>query len=100
MTRKRFVKLLMSEGYSRNEANAFAAFALIRWGEYNTAYKNKQLTNDIRIDWKKVDLDALNDAINKVAEAATKIVSALAKAFCAFSETFNKEMEAQNDRKV
>lgn len=36
MTRKRFVKLLMSDGYSRNEANREARSAVIRGASYDS----------------------------------------------------------------
>jgi hypothetical protein len=98
MTRKRFVKLLMSEGYSRNEANSIAADARIRGLAYSTAYKAVQVTHDAGINLTDIDIDAVCDAIRKVAEAAMKIASALANAFCAFSETFNKEMEVPYER--
>lgn len=38
MTRKRFVKLLMSEGWSRNSANEIAKFAWDRKGGYAALY--------------------------------------------------------------
>lgn len=39
MTRKRYVKLLMSRGFSRNEANAVAQRALQIQGSYSAAAK-------------------------------------------------------------
>lgn len=38
MTRKRFVKLLMALGYSRNEANIMAAVARIRCMQYDLKF--------------------------------------------------------------
>ena len=38
MTRKRFVKLLMAEGYSRNDANEHIELVLARKGSYKRAY--------------------------------------------------------------
>ena len=38
MTRKRFVKLLMSRGYSRNEANRMALAVVSRDGSYGCEY--------------------------------------------------------------
>lgn len=37
MTRKRFVKLLMSSGMSRNRANAYARRAVEHYGSYDAA---------------------------------------------------------------
>lgn len=39
MTRKRYIKLLMSRGFSRNEANAVAQRALQIQGSYSAAAK-------------------------------------------------------------
>lgn len=38
MTRKRFVKLLMSRGYSRNEAATKAQIGICAHGRYDVAY--------------------------------------------------------------
>lgn len=96
MTRKRFVKLLMSEGLSRNEANSIAADARISGLAYSTAYKSVQVTHDLGLNPKCFDIDAVCDAIGKVAADVTKIVNALVAAFGAFAKTFNKEMCAQD----
>lgn len=98
MARKRFIKLLMSEGYSRNEANSIAADARISGLAYSTAYKAEQVAHDARINLKDIDIGAVCDAIRKVAEAAMKAASALVAAFGAFSETFNKEMEVPYEK--
>ena len=38
MTRKRYVKLLMAQGYSRNEANRSARYAVAEGGSYQEEY--------------------------------------------------------------
>lgn len=39
MTRKRFVKLVMSCGYDRNYANTYAAAAVMEYGSYQSVWK-------------------------------------------------------------
>ena len=39
MTRKRYIKLLMAAGYSRNEANQLAEWAVESGLSYRTAYR-------------------------------------------------------------
>lgn len=43
MTKKRFVKLAMSHGMSRNEANQLAQSVLV-YGSYDTMYAEKRAT--------------------------------------------------------
>lgn len=54
MTRKRFVKLVMSCGYSRNYANACAKGLMVSYGSYQEAWNNmtifqvKRICNSIK----------------------------------------------------
>lgn len=61
MTRKRFVKLLMSEGYSRNEAVDYAVTLLSKHGSYSEMY----------LQW-LIDRDnpAFSEALTRLCEAA------------------------------
>lgn len=53
MTRKRFVKLLMSHGYSRNSANEIAWNAYYKDWSYEKYYRYMKTTYLIHeIDWK------------------------------------------------
>lgn len=70
MTRKRFIKLMMSYGVSRNESTEFAAFVRETYGTYKEAYtENKRRLEDFRIE-KNID----------------RIIEAMAKAGVTFSE--------------
>ena len=97
MTRKRFVKLLMADGYSRNQANTIAASAQRVGLTYSNAYRAESNTLDALAKIKDIDITALCDAIRNIAEAATKVASAIAKAAAAFAETYRKELEVNHE---
>lgn len=96
MTRKRFVKLLMADGYSRNEANTLAADARSCGLKYSNAYKAESAISAAKLNLKDIDFSAICDAIRNLVEFAVDIASAIAKAATAFAETYTKEMEAIN----
>ena len=96
MTRKRFVKLLMADGYSRNEANKLATDVQYCGLSYSTAYRTESDMRGAIIKFKNIGFTAGRDAFRNIAEAAVKVVSAIAKAANAFAETYTAEMEALN----
>ncbi len=93
MTRQRFVKLLMSHGYDRNEANDIAAVARDRGIDYATAYV--AVKSDI--DLISIDLNALYNAMERIKDAVIKVANAFSKALSAFSQAYREEMEACDD---
>lgn len=84
MTRKRFVKLMMADGYSRNDALEIAQ-RVQGGGSYHQTYLAlhaiKQLPN-------------LQDSIHQAAETCGRILRAFADALGAFARTFRESMEA------
>lgn len=86
MTRKRFIKLLMASGHSRDKANEIAALARDARITYETAYRATQKSVQAQIE-------AAVAAINATYEAAVKVCTSLVKTLHAFSETFRAEME-------
>jgi hypothetical protein len=54
MTRKRFVKLLMSHGITRNDANEIAYSYNARNILYEQAYRTFLLTHSIKLNFKKL----------------------------------------------
>lgn len=86
MTRKRFVKLLMSSGMSRNRANAYARRAVEHYGSYDAANVQtiqRTLTVCVEgIEWFKEMLlrisDAIVDVIRQDKELAEKCLTDLA----------------------
>lgn len=86
MTRKRFVKLLMSSGMSRNRANAYARGAVELYGSYDKA--SAQLTQRALMVcvegmelFKKMLLrisDVIADVIRQDEELAEKCLTGLA----------------------
>ena len=86
MTRKRFVKLLMSSGMGRNHANAYARRAVEHYGSYDAANAQtiqRTLTVCIEgIEWFKKMLlrisDVIVDVIRQDEELAEKCLTGLA----------------------
>ena len=86
MTRKRFVKLLMSSGMSRNRANAYARRAVEHYGSYDAAIvQTIQRTLTVCVEgierFKEALLrmsDAIADVIRQGEELAEKSLTGLA----------------------
>lgn len=97
MTRKRFVKLLMADGYSRNEANIVATAARNCGFDYKPAYKAEIDFSAAKLSLKNVDTSAICDVIRNFVELVADVASAVAKAAGAFVEVYTKEMEANNE---
>ena len=90
MTRKRFVKLLMSKGYDRNEAQELARVSILLGKSYEDAY------NEYGYHWasfKNIDMEAVYAAMSQVAETAKRICNALTAGFAAFGEAYRSAME-------
>lgn len=81
MTRKRFIKLLMSEGYSRNEARDNAEFISCVTRRACMANKiRKMLGNEIRVDFSNYSYATylqkrrdFKERLKKAAEACTAV---------------------------
>lgn len=88
MTRKRFVKLCMSQGYSRNAANQIAMKANSEGKKYDEAYETVLASMDL--------MDALIPSLSKAIEQATKVIKKMATAIsegvAAFSKAFSAAM--------
>ena len=83
MTRKKYVKLLMANGISRNYANVSASIARATGTTYEIAYK----------DFLDGLLYQIEKTIRRVSDMAYHMGCALAKAGEAFNKTFRVEME-------
>lgn len=79
MTRKRFIKLLMSHGISRNEAVKIAADYNSRNIPYKTAYANESNLKPIGYSF--------------AAEGLSKGIAAAAAAFSNFASAVKRAME-------
>lgn len=88
MTRKRFVKLLMAEGYSRNSANKIAQDVLADGMTYAEGFD--QVTRMLPVIQEA--LQRMSEAIQPVVDAIWKTSCALVEAVKAFSDTFLAEM--------
>ena len=85
MTRKRFVKLLMAQGYSRNEANLYATRARVLGHSYETAY--------YLINIKSVHITG--EAVRNAMQTITKIMNAVGAGVTAFSRAYTEAMQAE-----
>ena len=85
MTKKRYVKLLMAKGYSRNEANAKARAVVEKGGDYASEYYEQfNIFADLaRLTYPlvPVDLSGLNETMRRAAESAERISEKLAALF-------------------
>lgn len=80
MTRKRFVKLLMSRGYSRNEANSKAQAAVSAGVTYDGAYFS------VRVEAGDSELlEALYAVCDRIAAALRSVAAAAVKVAQSFS---------------
>lgn len=77
MTRKRFTKLLMAQGYSRNEANLYATRARVLGHSYETAY--------YMINFKSVQI--IGEAVRNAMQTISKIVNAVGAGVTACTTT-------------
>lgn len=89
MTRKRFVKLMMADGYSRNEALDVAE-RVQGDGSYEQTYRALHTLKS---------LPNLQQSISEAAETAGRIIRAFAEAMGAFVRVFNESMEAQRKKR-
>ena len=89
MTRKRFIKLLMSKGYDRNGANNIVAIARDKNINYAAAYKavicGKELTDAM--------IPAIVQTCEKVITAIGCICKAVAAGVAAFSKAYTEAMK-------
>lgn len=87
MTRKRFIKLYMSYGYSRDEANLKADVAWLITGCYKTYYNSYQSIADRHITyWMKGTVKAWQAINNKVQIIAQQAADSLEAPFKAISQ--------------
>ena len=83
MSKKRFIKLMMSQGYSRNTATALAA-QVFRYGSYAAMYQRfviKQIPTF---------LQALPDIIRSVFNGFAAMCDTVAVAFSGPAESFRR----------
>ena len=93
MTRKRFVKLLMEKGFSRNEATLEAHFVKETGKSYQQHY-----------DWLVMCetfaemRDRIAGAFSSVCDAAKRVVTALAAGVEAFAEAYNRGLSEAEEK--
>ncbi len=88
MTRKRFVKLLMAEGYSRNDANDIADEVLEDGFSYAEAYDH--ITRMLPLV--QAILPAVSDVVHQAAETIGRLAGAVCEAASAAVKAFTAAM--------
>ncbi len=91
MTRKRFIKLCMSKGYSRNTANLLASKAQENGMCYVTAWQQAKSASQLirSIDW-----DAIANALYPITEAFHEMIIAAGKAIKEFGSRIQEAFES------
>ena len=84
MTRKRFVKLLMGQGYSWNGANAMARKAQANGKTYQHTYDALTFCSKLS--------KALTDAVEPIAKAFKRMARAFSEGMKAFGEKYREEL--------
>ena len=88
MTRKRFIKLLMSSGTSRNEAAKLAAFA-----DERRSYEKLYADLDMAPCTLNKQMQQLKDAFEGMATVISRVASAIAAGFAAFNAAYNERIK-------
>ena len=94
MTRKRYTKLLMAQGYSRNEVNEFARRVVERGGSYHDDYYGPTPETSAALEAlarltapvSRIDLSGINAALAEMAESAEKTCKKMQALFADFGE--------------
>ena len=89
MTRKRYIKLMMAEGFDRNTANAFAEQVQAEGKSYSEDY-----ADHVRL-FRRIDFDALCVAMQNVTDTIRRVGKALCSAVAAFSKAYTEAMSKE-----
>lgn len=89
MTRKRFTKLLMAQGYSRNEAARYATRARVVGHSYEEEYYL------INIKYMQI----IGEAVRNAMQTISKIVNAVGAGVTAFYRAYADAMKEQAEEK-
>lgn len=88
MTRKRFVKLCMANGYSRNAANRIAAKVPDSGKSYAEAYKALLAVKRLSVTLGP----ALSETMKRATEVIAKMTKAISEGVAAFSKAYSAAM--------
>ena len=88
MTRKRFIKLMMSQGYDRNKAYALAECARKNNITYKNGYKALEEVKRISYDM----IPKLAEIMQPIIETVTRVVRACAEGVAAFATAYSNAM--------
>ena len=99
MTRKRFVKLMMAEGYSRNSANALAWQVAKKGISYQKGYQAATAWSRLTKKLKEA-LVPVTEAARKMSQAFAEVLRAAQPAYTLGKalEAYKAGMDAYNER--
>lgn len=89
MTRKRYIKLMMAEGWDRNTANAFAEQVQADGISYAEDYADHERL------FRRIDFDALCAAMKNVTDTIWRVGKALCSAIDAFGKAYTEAMSKE-----
>lgn len=89
MTRKRFVKLAMANGYSRNAANNIAKAIPASGKSYAEVYATLEAVKKLEAI---LTSPALSELVEKFAKAVNKMAKAIREGAAAFSSAYSAAM--------
>lgn len=92
MTRKRYIKLLMAKGFSRNEANTAAQMVVEEGDTYLNDYAMFLLHDSAPYT---TELAAITEAMSRITDTIANITRALAAAFRAFGDAYRAAMDGE-----
>jgi hypothetical protein len=88
MTRKRYIKLMMAEGWDRNTATSFAEQAREDGKSYAADYALHNMARNL------LNSDTLRDAMGRVVEVVGRMCNAICAGVAAFSKAYTEAMSA------
>ena len=88
MTRKRFVKLLMSKGVSRNQANGIAQQYISEGLSYESGYRIWKIAHSL-----KDPMTQIGEVVNRATAAIQSLASAIGAAASAFSSVLSVSLQ-------
>ena len=88
MTRKRFVKLLMSKGVSRNQANSIAQQYISEGLSYESGYRIWKVSHSL-----KDPITQIGEVVNRATAAIQSLASAIGAAASAFSSVLSVSLQ-------
>ena len=96
MTRKRYVKLLMAQGYSRNGANLCADYVVIQGKTYRQDYDARERSISAEEAFQEA-VEAVKLAFAETAKTFSRIAAAICEGADAFMKAYQAAMAKEKE---